>query len=105
MRRRIEILAEAADEAAEATRWYEEERVGLGAESEAAIDAALSLLEVDPIPSVPAAGVAAKRGARRIVLRRFPFDLVFIESGPSVRVIAFSHHRGRPGFWRHRTRA
>jgi hypothetical protein len=104
MKRRIEILADAANEAAEAVRWYEEERAGLGAEFESAIDAALSLLEVDPIPSAPAAGAAAKRGVRRIILRRFPFDLVFIESASTVKVIALSHHSRRPEYWRHRIR-
>jgi len=42
--RRVRILDAAADEATEATAWYELERPGLGAEFERAVDAALGLL-------------------------------------------------------------
>lgn len=105
MSRRIEILAEATLEAAEAVQWYEHEHPGLGAEFEAAIDVAFSVLEIDPIPSVPVPGAPGKRGIRRIVLRRFPFDLVFVESRSIVRVIALSHHSRRPGYWSRRVRA
>ena len=104
MTRRIEILAEAAKKAAEAARWYERERPGLGAEFEAAVDVALDLLADNPAPSVPAAGSAANRGVRRMILRRFPFDLVFVHSHSLVRVIAFAHHSRRPGYWRRRVR-
>ena len=104
MTRTIEILAEAAQEAAEAVRWYERERPGLGAEFETAIDLALDLLEVDPVPFVPAAGEAGKRGVRRLILRRFPFDLIFLQSPTHVRIVAFAHHSRRPGYWRRRIR-
>ena len=104
MTRTIEILVEAAQEAAEAARWYERECPGLGSEFEAAIDIALDLLEVDPVPSVPAAGAAGKRGVRRLILKRFPFDVIFVQSQSLVRVVAFAHHSRRPGYWRRRIR-
>jgi hypothetical protein len=102
MTREVEILVEAELEAADAIRWYEQERPGLGAEFEAAIDVALSLLESDLVPSVPAAGAPGRRGVRRIVLRRFPFDVVFRLSASKALVVAFAHHSRRPGYWRHR---
>jgi hypothetical protein len=104
MTREIEILAEAAQEAAEAARWYERERPGLGAEFQAAIEVAMDLLEESPVPSVPATGSAANRGVRRLILRRFPFDLIFVHSRSLVRVIAFAHHSRRPDYWRRRLR-
>lgn len=102
MTREVEILVEAASEAADAIRWYEQERPGLGAEFESAVDVALSLLESDPIPSVPALGVPGRRGVRRLVLRRFPFDVVFTLSPSKALVVAFAHHSRRPGYWQHR---
>lgn len=39
--RQVRVLRQAAEEAEAAVRWYEKERVGLGAEFAGAIDAAL----------------------------------------------------------------
>ena len=99
----VRILAEAANEAAEAAAWYESERQGLGEEFERAIDAALDLLEEDIVPPTPAVGVAARKlGANRLMLRRFPYDIVVRERHDEIIVIAFAHHAGRPGYWRKR---
>lgn len=100
--RRLRILAAARDEAAAAAQWYESERTGLGPEFEAAIEAALDLLEMEPIPSLPYPGSAARLGVRRLVLRRFPYDVVFVSSAEFVTVIAFAHHSRRPGYWHNR---
>jgi len=98
----VRILAAAANEAAEAAAWYESERPGLGEEFQRAVDAALDLLEEDIVPLTPAVGPARKLGAKRLVLRRFPYDIVVRESGDEIIVIAFAHHARRPGFWRKR---
>jgi toxin ParE1/3/4 len=99
----VRILAAAADEAVEAAAWYESERYGLGVEFERAIDAALDLLEEDIVPLTPAVGAAARKlGAKRLTLRRFPYDIVVRESGDEIIVIAFAHHARRPGYWRKR---
>ena len=99
----VRILAAAADEAAEAAAWYESERYGLGAEFERAVNAALDLLEEDIVPLAPAVGEAARKlGAKRLTLRRFPYDIVVRESGDEIIVIAFAHQARRPGYWRKR---
>jgi hypothetical protein len=100
--RTIRIHPEAAEEAERVTAWYEKERPGLGRDFEAAVDAAMDLLGVDPIPSVPMPGLSGKRGVRRLILRRFPYDVVFVERADHVWVIAFAHHSRRPHFWRDR---
>ena len=41
-------------------------------------------------------------GTRRIVLRRFPFVIVFRKAAAGVEIIAFAHGRRRPGYWRER---
>jgi hypothetical protein len=40
--------------------------------------------------------------ARRFVLRRFPFNLVYRQTASSIRFIALAHHKRRPGYWRSR---
>jgi toxin ParE1/3/4 len=95
---------DAAIEAEHAIAWYEGERPGLGGDFEAAVDAALDLLAQDPIPSVPVQGAAAKRGIRRLILRRFPYDVVFVVQPDFVWVLAFAHHSRRPAYWRNRLR-
>jgi len=100
----VRILAAAADEAADAAAWYESKRPGLGAEFERAIDSALDLLEEEIVPLTPAAGAAARAlGAKRLTLRRFPYDIVVRESDDEIIVVAFAHQARRPGYWRKRS--
>ncbi len=41
-------------------------------------------------------------GTRRIVLRRFPFVIIFRKAVAGVEIIAIAHGRRRPGYWRER---
>ena len=100
--RTIHVLSVAADEAEAATEWYERERPGLGRDFELAVDAALDLLACDPIPASAMPGQSGLRGVRRIILKRFPYDVVFFENDDQVWVIAFAHHSRRPAFWQGR---
>lgn len=100
----LRIHAAAAEEAAEAAAWYENERPGLGTDFEHAIDAALDLLEQDIVPLTSAPGVAGTREVKRLLLRRFPYAVVVLERGSEIVVIAFAHHARRPGYWRDRLR-
>ena len=88
MTRRLRILASAAEEAIEAAAFYEAEHQGLGAEFDSALNA------------VP--GRAGRRGAKRFVLRRFPYDIVVLEHPDELLVVAIAHQRRRPGYWRRR---
>ena len=102
--RRLRILDAAAQEVIEAAAWYEGQRPGLGNDFERAIDAALDLLEDQAIPLIPAAGAAGRGGLKRLILRRFPYDVVVRETRDELIVIAFAHHSRRPGYWRRRSR-
>ena len=66
----------AAEEIAEAAAWYERQRPGLAVDFNGAIDAALDLLEEELVPLAPAALSAAQHGAKRLILKRFPYDVV-----------------------------
>lgn len=85
-----------------AAAWYESERYGLGAEFESAINAALDLLEEEIVPLVAMTGAAGNRGAKCLLLRRFPYAVVVVERDSTILVVAFAHHARRPSYWRDR---
>ncbi|MES9904231.1 MAG: hypothetical protein ABW168_16350 [Sedimenticola sp.] len=101
--RTIRILDAAAEEAAEAAAWYERERPGLGEKFQQAVDAALDLLEQEVVPLTPVPGTTGKRGVKRLILKRFPYDVVVYEHSSEIIVIAVARQSRRPGYWRDRT--
>jgi toxin ParE1/3/4 len=100
--RRLRILEAAAEEAIEAAAWYERQCTGLGADFGDALDAALDLLETDVVPLTVMSGEAGRLGAKRIVLSRFPYDVVVRETLDELLVVAVAHHARKPGYWRSR---
>lgn len=102
--RSVRITEQAAEEALAAAAWYEQEHPGLGIEFAHAVDAALALLEEAIVPLANMPGQAGARGAKRFVLKRFPYDIVVRELPDKILVIAIAHHARRPGYWRTRLR-
>jgi hypothetical protein len=100
----VRIYQAAAEEAVEAAAWYELQRPGLGKEFDAAIQAALDLLEEEVVPLTPMPGGAGLRGAKRLLLKRFPYEIVVIDQLGDTLVLAVAHHSRRPGYWRDRQR-
>ena len=98
----IKVLEAAVVEAAEAAAWYERECPGLGVKFQQAVDDAFDLLEQEIIPLTPVPGTAGKRGAMRIILKRFPYDVIVRKYGSEILVIAIAHQSRRPGYWRNR---
>ena len=103
--RTVRLHQVAAREAVEAAAWYELQRPGLGVEFAGAVQAALDLLEAEAYPLVPMPGMAAQRGAMRLILKRFPFAIVVVDQGDEILVLAVAHHSRRPGYWRNRQTA
>ena len=71
-------------------------------EFELAIEAALDLLEEDMAPLVLEPGLSGELGAKRLLLRRFPYSIVVRESDDEFMVIAIAHQHRQPGYWRER---
>ena len=88
---RILFRPQARNEALEAQVWYESRAAGLGLEFARAIDAAVAGAVRNP-----AAFAAVTGSCRRILLRRFPFSLVYRVRGDEFLVIAVFHHRRDP---------
>ncbi|WP_346799165.1 hypothetical protein R5M92_07850 [Halomonas sp. Bachu 37] len=102
--RTVRILEEASQEATEAAAWYESEQPGLGAEFFVAVDAAIDVIEENLIPLSPLPKEAGSTGAKRLILERFPYDIVAIELPEGAVVIAVAHHSRKPGYWRERSK-
>lgn len=94
----IWIGEEADAELTEAARWYEEQRIGLGTEFVAEVDSAISRIEANPRTGAPVPGVEAG-DIRRIFVRRFPYQVVYIELADRVQVLAVAHDRRKPRYW------
>lgn len=97
--RTVRILEEASQEAIEAAEWYEHEQSGLGAEFFAAVDAAIDVIEEHVVRLSPLPEEAGDTGAKRLILERFPYDVVAIELPEETVVIAIAHHSRKPGYW------
>lgn len=98
----VRILEAAAAEAAGAATWYESQRAGLGADFREDFKAALDNLQEGVLPGSPWPGHLGERGVKRLLLKRFPFSVVFVDTGSGKVILAVAHHRRRPAYWRGR---
>lgn len=94
---RVGFHPEALAEAVAATEWYRERSESLAIAFLAELDRA-----VDSIAEAPDRWPRHSQGTRRLLLRRFPFAVVYRKSADRVEVIAVAHGRRRPGYWKSR---
>ncbi len=94
---RLEFDPEAIQETRAARAWY-------GARSEKAEKAFLVELReaIRKLRESPERWPKFAHGARRIVLHKFPFSLVYRVRESMIQVIALAHDKRRPGYWRWR---
>jgi len=90
----VRFLEEAAHEFHRAISYYEEKSPGLGAELLTDVERLESLLAANPDLGSP-----GPSGTRRLLLRRFPFILVYILVDREPLIVAFAHQRRAPGYW------
>ena len=50
----------------------------------------------------PLVGALWRHGKRRLVMKHFPYSIIYSVSGEEIRVLAVAHHSRRPGYWRKR---
>jgi len=81
----------AETDAGEAFSWYEQQRVGLGREFLDELRRA-----ENSIAMMPLAYQIVKREARRCMLHRFPYQLIYRLVGEQVVVLACFHGRRSP---------
>jgi toxin ParE1/3/4 len=54
------------------------------------------------ISAFPDHGSPYHGGTRRVVLRRFPYDVVYRSVDAGTHVVALTHHRRTPFYWKQR---
>ncbi|MBM4047837.1 MAG: type II toxin-antitoxin system RelE/ParE family toxin [Planctomycetes bacterium] len=93
----VESHPEAVEEARAAREWYAERSPQAAEAFVAELDRA-----IEKIAEAPGRWPTHLHGTRRVLLRRFPFLVVYRERKDVVQVIAVAHGRRRPGYWRGR---
>lgn len=102
MTKPVRLVPEARAEILGTATWYERQRSGLGDDFMAAVDEALARIGRLGPDCRPVVGLPSELGARRVMVRRFPYLVVFVEMPRAIRVLAVSHARRRPGYWERR---
>jgi hypothetical protein len=45
-----------------------------------------------------------KSACKRCILKKVPYSIIYEETENEIRVVAFPHHKRRPGYWKRRLR-
>jgi plasmid stabilization system protein ParE len=94
---RFVFREEAYAEVVDAKEWYAAQAPGLDLEFARAVDAALAT-----VARFPEGFPLIDRDIRRVLLRRFPYQLLYYHEGDDLVVLACFHHRRDPQSWRSR---
>ncbi len=95
---KVSYHPEAADEYEEAIAYYEDCQTGLGKQLSQEIDAAIKL-----ILAFPTAWTMLEGEIRRILVRRFPFGLLYISRNDEIYILAVMNLNRNPNYWKNRT--
>jgi len=93
----IEVHPAAEAEAREAFRRYHERDPVVGMRFLAALDRAIEHVQANPNR-----WPAFVHDTRRILIRRFPFSIIYRADSERVLVLAVAHQKRRPGYWNRR---
>ncbi len=88
---RVELLAEVI--------YYNEAQPGLGERFAAAIEEATGRAVTFPL-----AGSPFRFHTRRVIVKGFPFSIVYRPEREGIVIFALAHHAQRPYYWRTRAR-
>ena len=81
----------------EAAQRYDEHRPALGLEFTLEVDAA-----IDGAAEYPEMYEAKEEGARRVLVRRFPYSVYYLFEGRRIEVFAVLHQHREPSIWKGR---
>ena len=95
----VNLQPRAEAEADEAAAWYEAEQPGLGIDFLLELDAA-----IERAAETPLAYAEVYFGARRVLMRRFPFAVYFVYERDIVEVFAVLHQHRAGLSWQSRVR-
>jgi len=96
---RVEYLPQASRELEDALAWYLER-------SPRAAESFLREIEraVTIIAEAPGIWPHFEAGARRYILQRFPYNIIYRQIEAGIQVVAVAHQKRRPRYWSSRAR-
>jgi len=95
--------AEAEQEIRAEIRWYEGKTSGLGQQLWDEIQHTIALITEHPAIGSVVPNVKTKPTPRRVLIRRFPFYIVYRELDHEIQVIALAPTARKPGYWKSRS--
>jgi toxin ParE1/3/4 len=93
---RIEFHPSAAQEAIEASKWYESLKIGLGSDFRREMGRVLE--RIAAYPKI----YSEDEGVRSAPLSKFPYMLIYQELEDRIWIVAVAHNKRRPNYWQHR---
>jgi toxin ParE1/3/4 len=93
----VRLLPSAREELRAAAELYDAVAPGLGLEFLGEVERAIIRIR-----TFPEHGSPYRAETRRVVLRRFPFDVVYLQEAQETVIVAVAHHRRSPFYWRDR---
>lgn len=80
-----------------ATRWYAERDAAASQRFVRAVDVVLSQIGQDS-----ETGFLSEFGTRSVLVRRFPYRVIFHEQPAQISIVAVAHQSRRPDYWHER---
>ena len=99
MRRPVRFGPEASSELADAARWYEDRRAGLGSMFLDAVEATVQAVASWPASGTSVEGLAEALDVRRAPVSRYPYHLAYLVADDEIQVLAVAHDHRRPTYW------
>jgi hypothetical protein len=93
------VLSPAIDEIAEAARWYESQRTGLGSEFWQSVDDVLAQIEENPVRFAKSEFATPELDFRMAIVPRFKYVVHFLVEFDECQVVAVAHPARKPGYW------
>ena len=89
---------EAEAELDAAVDYYEQIREGLGVDLQNQVEHAIGLIRQNPhlFPQHNPLGI------QKCLLKRFPYTIFFLEFNQYIWVVAVTHQKRKPGYWKNR---
>jgi plasmid stabilization system protein ParE len=88
---------EAQAEFREAARFYESRLPGLGSSFADEVEHAIQLTLAHPDIGTPVG-----RSLRQVLVKRFPYAVIYRREAGEIFILAIAHQSRRPGYWRQR---
>jgi plasmid stabilization system protein ParE len=90
----VRFLPDAEAELLHEVGYYAKVRAGTAVRFQAAVEATIGRAVRHPLGGAPSPG-----GTRSVLVKGFPFSIVYRTSEVELLVVAVAPHRRRPGYW------